>query len=54
MCGSPMAKSPAGAMMLRMMAAMGTHMQQGGMGHGVRQGGEPQGMPMRRPGMGGR
>ena len=48
MCGSPMAKSPAGATMMRMMAEMGKRMQQG------RRGGGQQGMPMRRPGMGGR
>ena len=55
MCGSPLAKSPAGATMLRMMAEMGKRGQQGDMnkGGGPR-GPMQQGMPMRRPGMGGR
>ena len=54
MCGSPMAKSPAGAVMMRMMAQMGKRMQQGGMRRGGGQGGGHPRMPMRPPGMGGR
>ena len=50
MCGSPLAKSPAGATMLRMMAEMGKRGQQGGRPGG--QGGGQPGMPMRRPGIG--
>ena len=52
MCGSPLAKSPAGATMLRMMAEMGKRGQQGGRPGGPQAGGSAQ--AMRRPGMGGR